>query len=119
MVEAFNGRAPNYADDHIANGFVYEDPMQRFEGKKEFSFMLTQASPKFLHSLEYELLSEHHSKSQSLFDAKLTTRFQIYPSFSLVSPMRTVFTFKQEGGVEKIVRCEDQWFGNKIIQEDY
>ncbi len=62
-------RVRGFVEDSLDERFVWEDPMERLEGKEEFSDFMYLS--KYVKDIEFEVSSESHSLDETIMDWKL------------------------------------------------
>lgn len=58
-----------FINTYLDDQFVWEDPMERLEGKKEFSEFMYLS--KYVKDIEFEVLGDYHSPRETVMDWKL------------------------------------------------
>ncbi len=120
VMDALAGKAPSdFLSSRCADDIEFEDFFMRWQGRKEFSQLLTAAS-KMVKNLEYDVHGEHHGPHEVVMDWTLTTTPSFLPSMPIPLRMRTHILLEpptQVGGQERVFRIYEEWNGNKQLNE--
>lgn len=105
-------RVRRFIEESLDERFVWEDPMERLEGKEEFSDFMYLS--KYVKDIEFDVSSESHSVDETVVDWKLKVFLSFLPDSPFVLPMRTHFVYAQAETSpknRKLVKIFEEWYG--------
>ncbi len=120
LMDALSGLAKkDFADKWLTDDMVWEDPLQRYEGREEvrkFVYLGAQT----VTGAEIETRSEHHGVHEVLMDWTVKFRVKQMPNFPMSVSMQARIMLEppsKAGGAEKIFKYIEDWGGAPLLNE--
>ena len=108
-----------FAKKYVTDDADWEDPFEKYTGKKEFTNVL-KFWQQISQNSEFAIHGEYHSPHEILMDWTITSRLKWLPNYPISVSMRSHILLEQPpkiGSPEKIFRIYEEWRGNKLITE--
>jgi len=113
------GKNAEFSQRHCTDDVEFEDPIEKFLGKKEFD-QFVEAYSRYCKDGDIEVIEEHHGPHEIILDINLKIWFHMLPNLPWVMRQRNHYLLEPpstKGGSEKVFRIYEEWGGNPLLNE--